>query len=482
MRKNRIILCTFIIAIFILGVLGGCTKVDKTTKDDLLNNEQLTKYISKQYEVTLVEKSGNQEKFVFESIGKSKMVWGGEVHFTNIDIKDEAKIEIKLKKDKITKFDISPVNVDFKPVLKNDVLTLKIKPNQKIWIELNGGKDKPLMVFVNPPKAEVPADAVYFPAGVHNIGRAYRVKSNTTLYLDDGAYLIGSIDARGSENVKIMGRGIVSGEYKTGAEVMAETANSAKWELFQEYFTIRGDNKSKNIVLEGITIANTPNYNTWYCSEFYNVKIISPWVYTSDGFHAVPSKEKPGVVKDCFAFVADDVFYCSDNVEGTLNIENCFASSTNNNIFLIGYWGWKMTHDNYARVKNIYVKPFVEHAIFQFVIDGKTSETGIKNQVFEDIYIEGNIKCPLIWIQNRYYPWPEQGKNNKLGNARNLVFKNITLSGRQFEFSKLLGLDAQNGLQDITLDNIVINKVKITKDNLSEYFETNEFVKNLIIK
>ena len=141
-----------------------------------------------------------------------------------------------------------------------------------------------------------------------------------------------------------------------------------------------------------------------------------------------------------------------------------------------------MTHEYKTTVKNIYVKPFVEHAIFQLIIDGATKETGIKNISFEDVFIEGNIPCPLIWIQNRFYPWPEQQKNSRLGNAQNITFKNITLTGRQGKLSKLLGLDDENGLQDIVLDNIIIDEVKITNENLSEYFEVNSFVKNLIVK
>jgi len=141
-----------------------------------------------------------------------------------------------------------------------------------------------------------------------------------------------------------------------------------------------------------------------------------------------------------------------------------------------------MDHSYYAKVNNIYVKPFVEHAIFQLVIDGIASATGIKNQTFENIFIEGNIICPLIWIQNRFYPWPEQQKNNRLGNARDILFKNITVTGKQFKKSKLLGLDELNGLQDITLDNIIINDIKITNENINEYFDINDFVTDLIVK
>lgn len=487
--KKLIYLIVSFLMLFVAVGFSSCEKKMTDVKEELFTVESLQIYASQTYRVKQISGSTRTEKFVFDSEAEmnSKKVWGGKVSYVNLETDGVCQIEIDCFGEEIENFSISPKNKDFQAELKDDVITLQAKPYDKIWVEINSNKQHPLLIFANPIKEPVPEGAIYFPAGVHNIGQAYKVENNTVLYLDYGAYLIGSLDITQSDNVKVMGYGILSGEYKSGAEVMAETQNSAIWDEFVKYFMIRGNPQGENIELHGICIINSPCYNSQDINEFQNVKVISPWMYCSDGFHARPTATRKGVVNRCFAFCGDDIFYMNYSWKGDLEITDCFGASTNNNVFLIGYWGWDMSHNYQGIAKNIYVKPMMQkdtigNAVFRAVIDGATSETGFKNQHYENIYVEGNLLVPLISISNTLYPWPEQQHYNKLGNLYDCTFKNITVSGRQYSYSLLWGLDENNGISNVVFENLTFQGVKVTEENKSDYFEINEFAKDIIFK
>lgn len=488
MKKFFSILTAAILMIMTIG-FSSCAQKMTDVKESLFEVASLRKYASQTYRVRQIEGTVRTEKFVFDSEAEmnSKKVWGGKVSFVNLETGGKTKIEVDCLEQEIESFSVSPQNKDFGAALQGGKISLEVGPYDKVWLEINGNKQHPLLIFANPEREEVPQGAVYFPAGVHPIGQAYKVESGTTLYLDYGAYLIGSLDMTQADNVKVMGYGILSGEYKSGAEVMAETQNSALWSEFVKYFMIRGNPQGENICLEGICIINSPCYNSQDINEFRNVKVVSPWMYCSDGFHARPTATRKGIVDRCFAFCGDDIFYMNYSWQGNLEITDCFGASTNNNVFLIGYWGWDMDHNYQGVAKDIYVKPMMNkdaigNAVFRAVIDGSDPSTGFKNQHYENIYIEGNLIMPLISISNTLYPWPEQHHNSKLGNLYDCTFKNITVSGRQYAYSLLWGLDENNGIRDVTFENLSFAGVRVTEDNKSDYFEINEFAKNIVFK
>ena len=66
-----------------------------------------------------------------------------------------------------------------------------------------------------------------------------------------------------------------------------------------------------------------------------------------------------------------------------------------------------------------------------------------------------------------------------LGNAYNIVFKNIALEGTQKYLSQILGWDANNGFHNIVLDNFRFNGVVVNQTNLGQYFDINSYVSGL---
>jgi hypothetical protein len=216
-----------------------------------------------------------------------------------------------------------------------------------------------------------------------------------------------------------------------------------------------------------------------------NVKLLSPWLWSTDGFYVQPDRiTREGLVENCLAFIGDDVFFPRDNIQGNMIIRNCFVGSTNNNIFSMSYWPQSLENNYFSRVDNIDIKTYNEHAIFQSVLDGNADNAGmgIHNQIYKDIRIEGNIICPLIRIENRPDPWGGDVNSPVLGKSRNIQFINVTLEGSQRGKSTILGKDMNNDHSGYLFENVRIGGTKVTEENFNQYFNTNEFVHDITIR
>jgi len=405
------------------------------------------------------------------------------VSFTTFGTTTETDIRIHNLQGNIMSIQISPKAKNIDVQLENGIVQFKLSKLDKVWITINNDDANPLFICADPPKPKIPSGAKYFGPGVHEIGQLFKPKNGQTIYLDGGAWVKGNFDIRGLNNIKIIGPGVLSGEMWTG-----EMLRDMEWEKTLQYFMILGDYGAQNTGnhLEGVTIVNTPGYCTFGgLNVIRNVKLLSPWFWSTDGFYVMPDRiTRKGLIENCLAFIGDDVFFPRENFYGDITIRNCFVGATNNNVFCMSYWPQSLANDYYARVENIDIKTYNEHAVFQSILDGDVSNAGmgIHNQIFKDIRIEGNIICPLIRIENRPYSWGGDPKSPVLGKSRNIQFINITLEGSQHGKSSILGKDAENGHRDYLFENVRIGGTLVTESNFNNFFTINEFVQGITIR
>lgn len=99
---------------------------------------------------------------------------------------------------------------------------------------------------------------------------------------------------------------------------------------------------------------------------------------------------------------------------------------------------------------------------------------------FEDIYIE-NIKVEDI--RGGALMSFDYGVYNTRGlAAKNIHVKNITYNGPRVPKSIIKGRDENHLIDQISIENVVINGVKVDKDNFNRYFITNDYITGLIVK
>lgn len=153
------------------------------------------------------------------------------------------------------------------------------------------GRNRALHIFADPMpsfRAELQdPNCIYFGAGEHDVGMI-ELKSDQTLFIDEGAVVYACIRATDAKNIKILGRGILDNS-KNKETILFEAnednnntavKNAVRRHTIQlEYCT--------NVEIDGITIRDSLVYNIRPIGcenlRIKNVKIIGCWRYNSDG-------------------------------------------------------------------------------------------------------------------------------------------------------------------------------------------------------
>ena len=328
-------------------------------------------YKSNLYTVDVHDGSAWFESYTYKCSRRSVMgTWYGNqypsVNFTTFGTSNPISVKVTRPSGEITSIKISPKAMNIDVTIVGGQALFSLMPYDKVWIVANGDEANPLFISADPPKPSVPAGATYFGPGIHDIGQLYKPANDSVLYLDGGAWVKGNIDIRGRNNVRIMGPGVLSGE-----KWASESLYGLSWEQQKNYFMIAGnmDNPLDEFIsntIEGITIVLSPMYNTFGgLSHIDNVKLFSPWHWSTDGFYVAPRPGGDVVIEHCLAFIGDDVFFPRESDRGNTLIRNCFVSTTGNNVFQMSYWAFPLNHSHGCLVSNVDIKTYNQGAVFQ---------------------------------------------------------------------------------------------------------------------
>lgn len=273
---------------------------------------------------------------------------------------------------------VRPLSEKICPEISDGTITFSLRQSGQYVVELDDPHNA-LHIFFDPikdygvlPDAE---NTLYFGPGIHNIGQVV-LTDGMTVYIDRDAVVYGSFLAYGSENIRILGNGILCGSwYERGPEdilqvydVTREADNcwesvgqrkkiSERLEPYKEYFTDRENyipgkgsmlykNREqfekvievvqpikaglhfyhcRNVEVNGIILRDVCGMtNTIIACEYVryeNFKIIGMWRTNADGIDFYNSRNC--VVKNCFVRTYDDSI-CIKGKPGydTLNTEN----------------------------------------------------------------------------------------------------------------------------------------------------------------
>jgi len=179
----------------------------------------------------------------------------------------DGKAEIKVTfASPVYNFDIRPKSRNIQAENYRNQIRFTLDKPENLSLEINKNIKRPLFIFANPPETIVPDKAdknvIFFEKGkIHTPGEVL-IKSNQTVYIEDGAIVRGHFTANQGKNIKIMGRGILdNSEYKRGEHRPIEI------------------NQCENVLIEGIIISESRHW-TWSSTAsktftFNNLKILS---------------------------------------------------------------------------------------------------------------------------------------------------------------------------------------------------------------
>jgi hypothetical protein len=439
-------------------------------------------YKSNLYTVEVFDGSSWVPGYVYGFSRSSVTYWhtgtNPSVNFLTFGTTGQVSVRVAKTGGSITSIDVSPhsKNIPVQLIAGQAVLTL----NQlnKVWITVNGDDANPLFLFADPPKPPVPAGAKYAGPGILTIpqnGGHYQPKDGEIIYLDGGAFVRGNIDVTGTRNVQLMGPGVLSGDLWT-----SESISAYPFDIWVKFAMITGDWFGGDAAtVSGVTILASPAYNFFGgANTVSNVKVLSPWFYSTDGFQGVSHVDHSFIFNGDNAFGTGTAGLQNDNV----TITSCFGGTTENSVFTGGYYGFEAKKGYSALVDDIDIKTYLSDAggppllasVFQVYVDNNDPNAGYSNQTYQNVRIEGNVATPLLELKNTVYPWGgPYAVNPPLGNSYNFVFKNISLEGTQKYRSEIKGWDGSNGFHNVILENFRISGTLVNASNLSSHFDVN---------
>ena len=376
---------------------------------------------------------------------------------------------------------IRPLSYNITPDVSGDTLTFSLSEPRNLSIEVNGDIFHNLHLFANPidvnrPSAKVlknlkkHKDLIYFAPGSHNLpGDTLHIPSNTTVYIDGGAYVHGELKVNGSENVNIYGRGEVHPVRGAGVSNV----------------------KSKNVTVDGIIVTQLP---VIMCDSVTvtNVKSISSYGW-GDGMNVYCSKN---VRYDrVFCRNSDDcttVYASRGDSRGSCDnilMENSTLWADVAHPIFIGLHGSAMAIGVDApadTISNLTYRniDILDHAEKQLDYQGCLTINAGDNNVVRDItfdniriedFREGQLFNFRIFFNQKYCAAPGRCIND-------VLIKDVSYNGSGENISIIAGYDEDHKLSDITFENLVINGRKISDDMPGKpgYYKTGDMARIFI--
>lgn len=319
------------------------------------------------------------------------------------------------------------------------------------------------------------AEFLYFPAGDHNLKNHFEdgvlrlTKNRQQIYLAGGAYVRGAIHGEGKDNIKVYGRGIMTGADYVWHEIRDKNGKK------DAYMRFMG---SDNCHFEGFIIENPCHHTIPSSKNTYhkNLKIIG-WASNHDGI-------RPGggsLSEQLFIKTSDDYDYARDPHK----VKNSVIWPTRNGAF--GMLGWNNLGTGYTEYEDIYFingewDVQITTKSNQGVIGSNLNQgVTLANNKLSDLYLEDftSILANITIVYKDGLPLDTQ----KPGEIKNFHFENIKVetpfvnSAGHKLWQEIRGFE-HNGVKatvhDITFTNLTAGGKLVTQDNHAEFFKIDE--------
>ena len=404
-------------------------------------------YRSPAYTVTVIQdgqrypsftyRHGNPDEHLLDRMSDSN-------HWTTFSFDGEVTVEVTAPGRDLTGTEIRPLARNLTPSIDGDTLRFTLREPGQFWLKIPGTEEDPLFVFADPPEVEVPArddpNVIWFEAGkVHRIGERFLINDGQTVYIEGGAYVIGSIAAESASRLTVRGRGILSGiDYprRPGAQSIP-------------YNTIMFNGPGDDQLVEGITVTHPTHFCILSRGRLTTrrVKLFGFW-HQTDGWGGGPGS----LIEDSFMKVNDDLvkLYAADQTARRLVL----YQQVNGAPFQLG-WGGAGQQARNCLVEDI--------DLIACEAAGKTTREA--NQAFlnlrhqhADSAIDG-VTMKRIRIDDDIAMLV--GLTQVKGTVRNLVLEDVTLRGR-VNGANFVRTEGDGSVADLRLTRITVDGAPVT--------------------
>jgi len=399
----------------------------------------------------------------------------------SFDFTGTVEVSITYTKGAIQSARVRPLSYGMTPLVKGNTIVFSLQQPRNLSVEVNGDIFHNLQLFANSIETTRldPNDpnVIYYGPGVHRVGRV-SIPSGKTVYLAGGSLVEGALLVSNAENIRILGRGILS---QPGGPVPSSTARPSQARPRGAVPPVggRGSSRrdavliefSKNVEVDGIIIV--PTSYAVLVGQSQNVTIRNIKSFSAGG-------NNDGI----------DVFSSSDVV-----IDGVFMRNSDDNIAIYGH-RWNYYGDiRHVTVRNSTLWADVAHPILvgthgdsdhpdtlediKFlnidILDQREPQLDyqgcmslnagdgnhIRNVRFENIRVEdfreGQLFNLRIFFNKKYNTSPGKG-------IEDVLFKDVTYNGTRANPSIVAGYDDSRVVRNIVFENLKINGRVISDD------------------
>lgn len=372
-----------------------------------------------------------------------------KAEYAQFMLKDAAELHI-LSTEPVESVIIRPLSLKLEASHQGNEIIVRVERPMKFSVEINGSSDNNLMVFAEPPRYEgfepQTKNLVRFGPGVHKVDILRIEQDDTTLYLEEGAFLHGKIDLEGVNRVTVCGYGAISME-------------QYPLEVRKTYNRCVDVRSCADVRIQDITILDS---NDWslrvlgcdrVCVD--NVKIFG-CRGNSDGVDICGSRDV--LVQNVFTRVWDDSLvvkaFDTGDVENILFRDCVLWNDFARPIEL----GVELRADRVSNVRfeNIDILHSPTGYPLMGIHHGDRAE--ISHITFENIRIENAPGAQLFDIRMAHSYW---NRDTKMGRIRDILFKDISYIGNPgidvlLSQSRIQGFSEQHDIRNVTFENIKI--------------------------
>lgn len=357
-------------------------------------------------------------------------------------------------------------------------------------------KEEYFIISAEQPETNIPSKdddgVLYLEAGVHKYGQAWDpyVNGIHTVYISGGAVVEATINSKNKNNIKLLGRGLLSQSFVTHAEESVKHAEEQEWDAdwLGVVFT-----DSENIEIDGIAILSSPSYQLEIANSnnvsIRNIKLCGFGEHNNDGLHTYGKNID---ISDSFIASNDDRICITglyDKGDGKDGIEwdgsNALTGVPAENITIrdMVFLGLDnnggdimLTWNGAGYAKNIRIENVVSLTPTNkaFIAARHGGSADINDLIIKNVTLHhGNLFDVMVGGKNY------QGAGG--GKLRKILLENIIIEANVADIGKqLMGESSISTIENITLKNIMTKDGKLNSiDQLN--IDTNEFVKNITV-
>ncbi|MBM4032978.1 MAG: hypothetical protein FJ291_14495 [Planctomycetes bacterium] len=359
---------------------------------------------------------------------------------------------------------VHPRSFGLKAEVDSGVIRFTLDRPRKVTVMLDGSDRQALHLFANRFESDAPKpddpNVLYLGPGVHKIGST-RLKSGQRVYIAGGAVVRGQVlpdetpqvsKRTGLKHysggvlhvdkvvgVRIGGRGILDG---------GDMPHAARSLILV--------NNSRDVVVEGIVLRDSPNWNVCIAGServvARDLKLVSGRL-NSDGINPVNSRKVE--IRDCFIRNHDD----SIAVKATRPEGDC-ADILAEGCIIWNDWGYALgiTYETRAPIHGVVFRNCdVLTALFSplgvYMVDAAT----VSDVAFEDVRVEAT-RDKLVRIAIGHDMWATDPQR---GHIRGVRFKDVAFTGRGTPGSEIRGFDKEHMVEGVTFENLTIGGKRI---------------------